>query len=244
MDKMIYTAAQGANRILQAQTIRANNLANANTPGFKADLERVQAVKVDTVAAALPTRVMAETTDAGYSSRNGVADSTGRPLDLAINGKGMFSVQTPEGEAYTRNGSLVADAEGQLTIDGHPVLGNGGPIVLPAYQAINISRDGSISIATKAGAPMEEVAQLKLVSPTRDELHKGENGLFYAQNNGRLAASDDIEVQSGALEGSNVDAVSELIASMDLNRQFEIQVKLMKSADRMADASNRLLQNV
>ena len=244
MDKMLYTAAQGASRIMEAQTIRANNLANADTPGFKADLERVAAMRVDTVAAALPTRVLAHTLDSGFSGAAGVANPTGRDLDLAIRGNGLFTVQTQDGEAYTRHGGLVADANGQLTIDGRPVVGIDGPIVLPQHRDLFISDQGMVSVLPDAGGVIEEVGQLKLVNPDKADIRKAENGLFYGIDGNELAAANDqVQVDSGVLESSNVEAVSELIAAMDLTRQFEVQVKLMKSAEKLADAGNRLLRD-
>ncbi|MGI2258615.1 flagellar basal body rod protein FlgF [Shewanella sp. GXUN23E] len=244
MDKMLYTAAQGASRIMQAQTIAANNLANADTPGFKADLQHVAAMRVDTVPAALPTRVLAHTQDSGFSSAAGVARATGRTLDLAIRGDGMFTVQTDAGEAYTRHGGLVADANGQLTIDGRAVVGVDGPIVLPAYRDLFISDEGMVSVLPDAGGIIEEVGQLKLVNPQQADIRKAEDGLFYGLDGNELAAANDqVRVDSGVLESSNVGAVNELIAAMDLSRQFEVQVKLMKSAEKLADAGNRLLRD-
>lgn len=118
MEKMLYTAASGAVRILEAQSIRANNLANAETAGFKADLERVNAVALAAQGNSLNTRVMAQTENSGFSHQSGVINPTGRTLDLAIRDRGLFTVAVEGGEAYTRSGALIANAEGELTIDG------------------------------------------------------------------------------------------------------------------------------
>ncbi|KPZ69375.1 Flagellar basal-body rod protein FlgF [Shewanella sp. P1-14-1] len=243
MDKMLYTAATGATRVMEAQAIRANNLANADTTGFKADLERVNAKVVTPTGNSLHTRVLAQTESSGFSQQAGVLNPTGRTLDLAINDGGLFSVMTPDGEAYTRSGVVVPDAAGQLTIDGRPVAGVDGPIVLPEYRELFIGDDGRISIVADTGNITEEVGQLKLVNPDLQQIRKGQDGLFYSNDGMPLAADDEVLVRSGFLEASNVKAVNELIASMDLSRQFEVQVKLMQSAEKLAESGNRLMRD-
>ncbi|WP_299489596.1 flagellar basal body rod protein FlgF [uncultured Shewanella sp.] len=243
MDRMLYTAATGAARIMEAQSIRANNLANADTTGFKADLERVNAQTVTPMGNSLRTRVLAQTEDTGFNKQAGALNPTGRTLDLAIRDHGLFTVMTDEGEAYTRSGAIVPDATGQLTLDGRSVQGLNGPIVLPEYRELFVGDDGRISILGAEGGIIEQVAQLKMVNPELDTMKKGQDGLFYSRDGNPLVADDSVRVDSGFLEASNVQAVSELIASMDLSRQFEIQVKLMKSAEKLAEAGNRLIKN-
>ncbi|QDE30290.1 flagellar basal body rod protein FlgF [Shewanella polaris] len=244
MDKMLYTAASGASRIMEAQSIRANNLANADTTGFKADLERVQSITLPGVEASFNTRVLVQTQSNGFSQQSGEMNHTGRTLDLAIRDKGLFSVMVDAGEAYTRAGAMMADAEGQLTVDGRPVVGIDGPIVLPEYKDLFVGEDGTISILPAEGGVIEDIGRLKMVNPDLADLTKGGDGLFYPDIGGVLVADEGVQVDSGFLEASNVQAVSELIASMDLSRQFEIQVKLMKSAEELAETGNRLLGNV
>ncbi|WP_076413090.1 flagellar basal body rod protein FlgF [Shewanella sp. UCD-KL12] len=243
MDKMLYTAASGAARVMEAQTIRAHNLANAETTGFKADLERVNAKVVAATGNSLQTRVMAQTESSGFSQQAGAMNPTGRTLDLAIKEQGLFTVMTEQGEGYTRSGNIVPDTNGQLTIDGRPVSGIDGPIVLPEYRELFVGDDGRISVIAAEGGIIEEVGQLKLVNPELDTVDKGLDGLLYSRDGEPLAINNEVRVDSGFLEASNVKAVSELIASMDLSRQFEIQVKLMKSAEKLAEAGNRLIRN-
>ncbi|MCC4834394.1 flagellar basal body rod protein FlgF [Shewanella sp. 10N.7] len=243
MDKMLYTAATGAARVMEAQAIRANNLANADTTGFKADLERVNAKVITPTGNSLHTRVLAQTETSGFSQQAGTLNPTGRTLDLAISDAGLFSVMTADGEAYTRSGVVVPDAQGQLTIDGRPVAGIEGPIVVPEYRELFVGDDGRISIVADAGNITEEIGQLKLVNPELQQMTKGQDGLFYSNNGLPLEADEEVHVRSGFLESSNVQAVSELIASMDLSRQFEVQVKLMQSAEKLSEAGNRLLRD-
>ena len=242
MDRMLYTAVAGATRTLEAQAIRANNLANAETAGFRADLESVKARWLTPTGDSLPTRVLAQTQSADFSQQIGQVNQTGRPLDVALRGEGFLAVQTPEGEAYTRNGSIEPDANGQLTINGFPVVGLDGPIVLPEYRDLFVGNDGRISALTDNNIFPEEVGQLKLVNPDYANLQKGLNGMMYTQDIAP-AANEDITIDSGFIESSNVQAVNELIASMDLTRQFEVQIKLMKNADKLAQAGNKLLKN-
>ncbi|ABE56922.1 Flagellar basal-body rod FlgF [Shewanella denitrificans OS217] len=243
MDKMLYTAASGASRIMEAQSIRANNLANAETTGFKADLERVKSMALPGVEASLSTRVLVQTQSNGFSQQSGEMNHTGRNLDMAIRDRGLFTVMVDGGEAYTRAGAMIADAEGQLTVNGRPVLGIDGPMVLPEHKDLFVGEDGTISVLPAEGGVIQEVGRLKMVNPELNELTKGADGLLYPIAAGVLAADDGVQVDSGYLESSNVQAVSELIASMDLSRQFEIQVKLMKSAEKLAEAGNRLIRN-
>ncbi|MBB1268388.1 flagellar basal body rod protein FlgF [Shewanella sp. SR44-3] len=243
MDKMLYTAASGASRIMEAQSIRANNLANAETTGFKADLERVKSMALPSVEASLSTRVLVQNQSNGFSQQSGERNHTGRNLDMAIRDRGLFTVMVDGGEAYTRAGAMVADAEGQLTVNGRPVLGIDGPMVLPEHKDLFVGEDGTISVLPAEGGVIQEVGRLKMVNPELNELTKGADGLLYPIVAGALAAADGVQVDSGYLEASNVQAVSELIASMDLSRQFEIQVKLMKSAEKLAEAGNRLIRN-
>ncbi|ABZ78791.1 flagellar basal-body rod protein FlgF [Shewanella halifaxensis HAW-EB4] len=243
MDRMIYTAAKGAARVMEAQAIRANNLANADTTGFKADLERVNAMVVTPTGNSLQTRVLAQTQSNGFSQQTGAMNPTGRALDLAINDSGLFAVMTAEGEGYTRSGAITPDANGQLTLDGRPVAGLDGPIVLPEYRELFVGDDGRLSIIADEGGIIEEVGQLKLVNPDISAMSKGLDGLLYPADRQPLPASEQVSVSSGFLEASNVQAVGELIAAMDLSRQFEVQVKLMKSAEKLAEAGNRLLRD-
>ncbi len=242
MDRMLYTAVAGATRTLEAQAIRANNLANAETTGFRADLERVEAKWLTPTGDSLPTRVLAETQSGDFSRQFGQVNATGRVLDVALRGEGYLAVQTPQGEAYTRNGAIEPDAGGRLTVNGYPVAGIDGPIVLPEYRELFIGGDGRISALTGNNIFPEEVGQLKLVNPDYADMRKGLNGMMYTREPA-AAANETVSIDSGFLESSNVRAVNELIASMDLSRQFEVQIKLMKSAEQLAQAGNKLLRN-
>lgn len=240
MEKLIYTAMSGAEHTLLAQQIRANNLANINTTGFRADFERVSAAALE--GAGYQSRVMAREEQAGSNFTPGPLMQTGRTLDLAIRGEGFFTVQTANGqEAYTRAGNFTVDTEGKLLLNERPVMSDGGEIVLPEYRSLTIGRDGTISIIPPGGGAKLEAGKLKLVQPETRDLVKGADGLFRQKQGGVAEASEQVVVASGFLEGSNVNAVDELVNSMALTRSFELQVRLMKSADEQARLGAKLI---
>lgn len=241
MDAMIYTVMSGAERALRAQQVHANNLANLDTGGFRADLELASSEAV-TRGYGYDARHMSRMEANVVASREGVTRETGRELDVSIAGQGYFAVQWQGGEAYTRAGSFVVDQDGTLTVNGHPVLGDAGPIVLPQYSKLEISDDGTISIQPPGQAEMQVVDQLKRVRPDADAVTKNTAGLIVARSGEPLPADDTVTVRSGHLEGSNVSAIEEMVATMNLNRDFEVQMKLYRAADAMADAGNRMVR--
>lgn len=240
MEKLIYTAMSGAQHTLMAQQIRANNLANINTTGYRADYEQVSAAALSGMG--YPSRVLARQEEGSSNFASGALMQTGRLLDLAIRGEGFLAVQTAEGtEAYTRAGNLEVSADGQLTLNGRAVLGEDGELVLPEYRSLSFGNDGSISIVPPGGGARLEAGRLKLVQPNTQDLVKGPDGLFRARDGQALEASDSVVLASGFLEGSNVNAVDELVSSMALARQFELQVRMMKTADEQARLGAKLI---
>ena len=240
MDALIYTAMSGAERALHAQQVHANNLANIETAGFRADLELAtqQVVPGYGYDARVMSRLQANT----LSTRAGAVRETGRDLDVAVQGNGYLTVQWGDGEAYTRAGSLTVDADGAVTVNGLPVIGDGGPIVLPPFQRVSIATDGTISVQQNGQDNLQPVDRFKLVSAEANALTKNEAGLIVPRDGAPLEADNTVTVRGGHLESSNVSAVEEMIATMTLNRDFEMQMKLYKASDSMADAGNRLIR--
>ncbi|MDY0974284.1 flagellar basal body rod protein FlgF [Massilia sp. CFBP9012] len=239
MDKFIFTAVSGAQRTLQAQQVRANNLANADTPGFRANIELVSSQALggygfDDVHL---SRSMAD----AVSTRNGAVRDTGRSLDVAVNGNGYLAVEWEAGEAYTRAGAIDIDANGALSVNGRPLLGEGGPIVLPPHTAVDIANDGTISVMPEGGTVTQIIDRLRLVSADGAQLTKNEAGLIITRDGQPLALDANVTVRGRALEGSNVSAVEEMVAVMSLNRSFELQMKMFKASDSMNESGNRLL---
>jgi flagellar basal-body rod protein FlgF len=245
MDKLLYIAASGAKQDLLATSVRANNLANAQTNGFKAQLEQARAMPA--YGEGLPTRVFSMTESPSNDYEGGPMITTGRPLDVAIQGNGWFSVMTAQGEeAMTRNGSFTMTADGALQDPkGNLVMGENGPMFLPVpVSNITIANDGTVT-ARLQGAPenqIDEVGRLKLVNPELTNVKRREDGLFDLKD-GQIAQQDiGVTVSSGMLEGSNVNAVDEMVNMISLQRHYELQVKLMKQADTMVTRSNALLR--
>ena len=244
MDRALYIAAQGANQNMNSISIHSNNLANVKTTGFKADLE--QARSMQAYGEGLPTRVFAMTERPAQNFDGGSLISTGRPLDVAISGDGWFSVQAADGsEAYTRSGGLKVAASGVLENgSGRMIVGDGGPIIVPVpFQKIEIGKDGTVS-ALPAGAPanaMEVVGRIKMVNPEYKDMTKGTDGLFRMKDGSIADESVDTSLVSGFLEGSNVNAVGEMTGLISLQRQFEMQVQIMKTLEEMDSASTSLL---
>ncbi len=246
MDKSLYIAMTGANHNMLAQTSHANNLANVNTNGFKADLEQARSMAVY-YGDGLPTRAYALTEKPATDFTEGSLNQTGRDLDVAIEGAGFIAVQTPEGqEAYTRSGNLYVDSLGMLrTGNGLPVLGNGGPVAIPESDKVEIGLDGNITVIPQGQGPQAPVVvdRIKLVNPDLQTLSKTPDGLFSVlEGDGPLPPDANVRLVSGFLEGSNVNAVSELTSILSLSRQYELQVKLMANAKEMSQSSAKLLQ--
>ncbi len=240
MDRLAYTAMTAANRTMLSLQVHANNLANVNTPGFRADMERALAVAVEGYG--YDSRHMAVVESNGVNLTPGALMPTGRDLDFAIKDKGLIALQDGEGEAYTRYGSMQIDAEGRLTIRGLAVLGDSGPIVLPAHEQVMISSDGIVSIKPEGGSELMEVDRIRLVDAPAAALVKNAAGLLVMRDGTPAERSDEVVLVSGFLESSNVSAMEALAATMSLNRLFESQVKMMKAAEELSEAGNRLLR--
>jgi flagellar basal-body rod protein FlgF len=150
-------------------------------------------------------------------------------------------VQYGDNEAYTRSGEIEIDAEGALTVHGRALLGEGGPITLPPHTAMEIGTDGTISVLTEGATQMQVVDKLRLVNGEGSQLTKNEAGLLVTRDGASLAADPLVSVKPRSLEGSNVSAVEEMVATMSLNRSFEIQMRLFKASDSMNESGNRLI---
>lgn len=246
MDKLLYIAMSGAKENLNSLAVRSNNLANANTLGFKADFEEARAMQA--YGDGLPSRVFSMAERPGQNFQQGSLQTTGRELDLAVQGDGWLTVQDKDGkEAYTRNGSLQVSPLGVLqTSTGLNVLDTTGqPITLPMpLEKIQITEDGTINARLQGAEPaaVENLQQLKLVNPVNKEMTKGEDGLFRRVDGNTEAVSANVRLASGALENSNVNVVEELTNLIKLQRQFETQIKMMSTAEKNDESQNQLMK--
>ena len=244
MDRMLYVAMTGASETLRAQTVNNHNLANVSTTGFRADLAAFQSRAVDGTGFA--SRVYATNGTVGFDKNTGALLSTGRDLDIAINGDGWIAVQGPDGkEAYTRAGDLKVDPTGQLmTATGRPVLGDGGPINVPPYTSIFFARDGSISIVAQGQTPdtTSTVGRVKLVNPAFNDVERGDDGLFRMKDGSEAPPDANVQLSSGVIESSNVNTAEAMVNMIELARQFEMQVKAIRTAEENGAAAAQLLK--
>ncbi|WP_061241489.1 flagellar basal body rod protein FlgF [Ectopseudomonas composti] len=244
MDKMLYVSMTGAQNNTLGLRAHANNLANVSTTGFRRDFEQARSMPL--FGETFPARVFAMSERPATDFRPGSLQETGRDMDVAVGGKGWIAVQAPDGsEAYVRTASLNIDALGMLrTGNGLPVMGNAGPIAVPPEQKVEIGQDGTISIRALGENPnvLAEVDRIKLVNPDPKSLEKGTDGLIRVKGQPEVLADATVEVTSGFLEASNVNAVEEMTAILSLSRQFELSVKMMRTAEDNSSAMARVLQ--
>lgn len=234
MDRMIYVAMSGAKQMLEQQSVVANNLANASTTGFRAQMSAFRSAEVFGEGAATRAFVVESTPRADFTP--GAIQQTGRDLDVAIEGAGWIAVQMPDGsEAYTRNGSLQISVNGVLqTRAGHSVLGDGGPIAIPADTRLTVAGDGTVSVVPTATNQKTQVAPLgriKLVNPPEADLVRGDDGFFRMKNNVPAEVDGKVKLHGGALESSNVNVVEAMVNMISISRQFDMQMKILQNAD-------------
>jgi flagellar basal-body rod protein FlgF len=239
----LWIAATGARAILQRQDVVTNNLANVNTVGYRAAQAQFRALPV--YGEPLPSNAYVTTQGSSADFQEGPVNHTGRNLDVAIKGPGWIAVQAQNGDAaYTRNGDLQVSSSGILsTSDGHPVLGQGGaPISLPPLQSVQIGTDGTISGVPVGGQPNAQVVvnRIQLVNPPATQMMRGADGLF-RDTTGPAPQDGSLQLDVGALEGSNVNPVQAMIQILDNSRAFEIQTKLMQTVDQNEQAATQLL---
>jgi flagellar basal-body rod protein FlgF len=242
MDRLIYTAMSGANAAASRQTVLSNNLANASTNGFRAQLATYRAVPL--VGEGATTRVFAVEATAGHSNTPGPAMRTDRSLDAMTSGGAWFGVQGLDGnEAYTRNGHFEVSTEGTLvTGNGLTVLSSdGSPIAVPPGAQLAIGNDGGIS-AKVGNQPANNIGKLKMATPNgEDPLKRGDDGLFRPLSGDPLPNDDTARLQSGVLEGSNVNPIETMVGMIQTARQFEAQMRLLQTAESNDRSAGQLL---
>ena len=242
MDKLIYTAMTGANAAANRQAVLANNLANVSTNGFRAELSAYRAVPLRGDGST--SRVFALEATSGHLETPGPSQTTGRTLDVRATGNSWFAVQGLDGtEGYTRGGSLQIGPDGTLqNNNGLAVLSDGSaPLVVPAGTEVSIAPNGDISAKT-AGQPSTVVGRLKMATPTlEDPLKRGDDGLFRTTTTDPLPNDPLARLQSGALEGSNVNPIETMVGMIQTARQFEVQMRLVQTAESNDRSAGQLL---
>lgn len=243
MDRLIYTSLTAMRGAMARQTAIANNLANANTPGFRADLAEAQSLWLG--GQKLDTRAFASEEVLAADMTGGTITSTGRDLDIAMSGDAMLAVQAENGEiGFTKRGDLMLSVSGLLTTgDGRPVQGSQGPVTLPPADSINIDEQGRVWIVPQGGdaAQPQEADRLQLVSPAGSDVVKGTDGLFRVRGGGVLPQDPDARMTTRSLESSNVSATEALVEMIEASRSWDTQLKLLGDARDMDAATAELM---
>lgn len=243
MDRLIYTSMTGANHTLNQQATVAHNLANAATTGFRSENNAFRAVPV--YGDGLPTRAFVVDSTVNADFTPGALQTTGRDLDVAIQGSGWIAVQLDNGEeAYTRNGNLQVSPNGiLLTQNGLKVKGDGSTISVPPETRITIGVDGTVSAVPITPQPntVAVVGRIKLVNPAEENLIKGTDGLFRLKDGGVAQIDAKVKLVDGTLEGSNVNVVHEMVSMIALARQFDMQMKMLENAQQNAQQASEIM---
>ncbi|MFW7342472.1 flagellar basal-body rod protein FlgF [Pollutimonas sp. H1-120] len=244
MDRIIYTAAGGAARVLEQQAVISNNMANVSTTGFREQLAIYRSVPV-VGHPGMPTRVSTVTSTPGSNLQQGTMVETGHALDAAITGDGWFSVQTPQGEAYTRSGEFAVNTQGLLvTQQGFPVMSaDGAPVEVPERGAVTFSGDGQISALGAGDNPndIQLIGQLKLVNPPAADMVRGDDGLFRVAGGQAAQADPQVRMIAGFVEKSNVNPAEAMVGMIANARRFEMQMKVIQDASANAERANSIL---
>ncbi|MFZ1851080.1 MAG: flagellar basal-body rod protein FlgF [Nitrosomonas sp.] len=244
MDRLIYTSMTGANHTLHQQATVAQNLANVSTNGYRAEKNAFRAVPI--YGDGSPTRAFVVDSTISQDFTPGPIQTTGRDLDVAIRGSGWITVELENGqEAYTRSGNLQISPNGILiTQNGLKVKNaDGGPITIPPDTRITIGVDGTVSSVPIFPQPntVAPVGRIKLVDPAEDQLVKGGDGLFRLKDGSVAPVDARVRLADGALEDGNVNVVHEMVSMIALARQFDMQMKMLESAQKNAQQASEIM---
>ncbi|WP_342323901.1 flagellar basal body rod protein FlgF [Kosakonia sp. BYX6] len=245
MDHAIYTAMGAANAALNRQAVTSNNLANASTTGFRAQIAAFRAIPVQ--GPTVQTRTMVTESTPWSDNTMGAVQATGRNLDVAMPQNGWLAVQLPDGsEGYTKDGNIEVDAEGQLRVRGMPLIGDGGPIAVPPQSELTIAADGTISALGAGDEPsaLAQIGRLKMVNAAPAMLKHGDDGLFHVANPAAAAvlpADANLRLMPGMLEGSNVSPVKSMVEMISTSRGFDMNMKVITTVDDNEQKANQLL---
>ena len=236
------TTASAA-RIWESLSVYAGNLSGQSVPGYRADWVFPRQLEA-TQNAVGGEKIPAFSLASASNFTSGLLKPTGRQLDVAIDGPGWLVVRHASGnEGLTRNGLLSVNADGEiLAADGSQVMGEDGPLVLPAYTQLTIGTDGSISIVPAGAWEVETAGRLRLANPPQGNLVRGTDGLFHLSDGSLPEPDPEVKVVSGVLEESNVDLIGEYLNVIDTGKTMDLHVRMLSAFDKMADSGNGLLR--
>jgi flagellar basal-body rod protein FlgF len=240
MQNATYIALSSQMALQRQMDVVANNLANLATPAFKGEAMMFSQYLVKPGG----TGPLAFVQDIGTvrDLRQGALSRTGNPLDMALEGKGYFAVQTPLGVRYSRNGHFQLDPEGQIvTSDGFPVLGDSGqPMVVPATtKTITVAPDGTVSLSSDGTTAQSVIGKLQVVDfPAPQAVTPAASGLWVTDQTPQPAAA---KVQQGMIEESNVQPVVELTRMLSVARASQSVKNLLdEESQRQSAAIDKL----
>ena len=237
MDRAIYPAMSAANAALNRQAVTSNNLANSSTAGFRAQLAAFRSVPIE--GESLRTRALVAESTPFHDTTMGPITHTGRSLDVALPQNGWLAVALDDGsEGYTRNGAIEVDQDGALRVNGRPLMGDGGPLEVPPQSHVTLGSDGTVSALGMGDDP---TARLKLVNADMNEMVHGDDGLFRTAGGNPLAQDETLRLTPEAIEGSNVSPVQAMTQMIANSRGFDMNMKVIRTADENAQKANQLL---
>lgn len=251
MDRMIYTALNSLANLRDDKVVSAQNLANMSVPGFRRDLQNDGAARfLEALGAQTSRAFQLENGVHGFSRAPGPLEQTGDPMDIAISDEGFFLIAPATGgePALSRRGDLRIDPDGSLRNGaGDQFLSNAlEPVVLPPFRELVIDDLGQVFITPADGEPGERdlIAILGTVNPPPDlQLRKSLDGHIRRLDGEALPPPDQqARIVQGMREGSNVNATAELIASIELQRRFEINLRMIQTAREVDEAGAALLR--
>jgi flagellar basal-body rod protein FlgF len=244
VDRLIWTAVSGMNASMARQRVIASNMANTQTPGFRAEVMAHSPLTLDGKTIEVRTFNSAEVS--GAQMDQGAMHHTGRALDVAVNGDGLIAVQATDGsEAYTRRGDLSLSPSGLLVNgDGVPALGNDGPISIPPGSDVTVGQDGAVLARNKAdpAAPAVQLDRIKIVSWRGSQIAKGIDGLFRVTGGGVLPADLEARLLPETLEQSNVKPAQVLVEMVEAQRLFDMRTKLVATAKELDEGGASLMR--
>lgn len=247
MDRLAQTALSALRQMQDNKFDLAHNLANVNVPGFRRDLPNEGNAGFLKELEKLSAKVLPmETETRKFSNEAGQLQNTGLETDVAVLNEGFFYIQPENGEiALSRRGDLGLNAQNQLVNGvGDLVLSDGlAPIILPNFTSISITDIGEV-LVQEPGAPDGQLTNVGFIGSTSseiDQLVKGLDGNIRKADGSVPAADQTARFGQGFLEASNVSAIEELIRNIDMQRQFEINVKLIKKASDLDSAGAKLM---
>ena len=239
----LFTGMAGLQSITARMQAVASNLANAQTPGYGAVQAMTQPDFYEGSNA--PAGADAAALNAGPDTTQGAPNHTGDPMDVALSGDAWLQVQTTDGNALTRNGSLAISSAGMLTDSaGNPVIGTSGqPISLPPLAKLEIGTDGTVSgvAAADPSGPSQQFGQIALVSTPSGTLTPLSGTLYAPPAGAALTPSTDGALHQGYLNDSNVDPTQSMIEMIDDSRSYQLQTDMMKTQGTSSADLNTLV---